>query len=437
MRLQRLVRGAFYILLATAPLGTRYIVEMGRLEGIEIEAGTISLFGTQILALIIVALSFFARKKAAAKLSLAERVVFGGALTLMLLAALSACLSGDLRSSINVAWILLGVGVSAAIYRLRPSIRKSLWALVIGGAAQSLLATWQYAVQFVAPNKWLGLAMHLPEVPGTFVVETAAGRWLRAYGTLAHPNMLGTYLMLAVIAAVALTVVSRKRHQLLAATLVAVNALGLALSMSRSALLGLAFGLAALLTATFVFGRVDTLRWRRVVIAVAIAAVALLSSLTFLHEPVTARLTGQGRLERISVESRVSQLHDLKILLPGNWLLGVGPSLTPYALHDRDPGRSPWNYQYIHNVSLLVLVEVGLLGLLAWLVFIGSILVRAFRQRKQNLSPDQLAVRAAFVALLVASMFDHFLWSSWFGQLIFWLVAGLAIIACTKESKKV
>jgi len=27
--------------------------------------------------------------------------------------------------------------------------------------------------------------------------------------------------------------------------------------------------------------------------------------------------------------------------------------------------------------------------------------------------------------MLVASLFDHFLWSSWFGQLLFWCVAGL------------
>jgi len=46
--------------------------------------------------------------------------------------------------------------------------------------------------------------MHQASTLGTYVVETGAGRWLRAYGSFGHPNMLGFFLVLGIISAVAI-----------------------------------------------------------------------------------------------------------------------------------------------------------------------------------------------------------------------------------------
>ena len=44
------------------------------------------------------------------------------------------------------------------------------------------------------------------------------------------------------------------------------------------------------------------------------------------------------------------------------------------------------------------------------------------------------AFAAGFIALLVSGMLDHFLWTSWIGQLIFWIVLGMLFVAAEKGS---
>jgi O-antigen ligase len=89
--------------------------------------------------------------------------------------------------------------------------------------------------------------------------------------------------------------------------------------------------------------------------------------------------------------------------------------------------RNWWQYDYVHNVPVLVAVETGLIGLAAWLGFAVTMLlvVRDRLLHKTALSSGVTVYAASFIAMLVASLFDHFLWSSWFGQLLFWTVAGL------------
>lgn len=428
MTIRSLARWAFYILLAAAPLGTRYIFAVGELAGRPTEAGTVSLFGTQILALLVVGLAFIGsrNKKIFTKYT-------WWPVPLIAFSVISAALSGDGRSAIVVAWLLLGYLLFLAVKLLQPSLRKTLWAIVIGGAAQALLAIWQYAIQQVNPNKWLGVAEHLSQTPGTFVVETLSGRWLRAYGTLAHPNMLGAYLVLAILAGVALVIATKNRHQLVAGALLAVNSCGLALAMSRSATLGLVIGLAVLVSTVFIYGRIDAKRWRTTMLAVAIVAVSLLSSFIMLRDPITTRLTAQGRLENISVEARVSQLADARLLLSAGQLFGVGPGHSIHALAARATDRSPWSYEYIHNQPMLVLVEIGPLGLIAWLALFAAAFLYIIR-RRHSTQPEWLALIAAPPALLIIMLFDHFMWTSWFGQLIFWVNIAL-IFGLNKTNK--
>jgi hypothetical protein len=46
----------------------------------------------------------------------------------------------------------------------------------------------------------LGIAQHPVFQGGTSVVEAGGGRWLRAYGTLSHPNILGAFMVVSMSA---------------------------------------------------------------------------------------------------------------------------------------------------------------------------------------------------------------------------------------------
>ncbi len=142
-------------------------------------------------------------------------------------------------------------------------------------------------------------------------------------------------------------------------------------------------------------------------------------------DALMTRLGGEGRLERQSVEERRSQLAEAGTLLREHPVAGVGPGQMPAVLAARDAiARSGWEYQPVHNVMLLVAVELGAVGLLLWLVIVWSALFSARRQH-HDAESYRGAFTAMFVGLLVMGMFDHYLWSLWIGQLLFWMCIGM------------
>ncbi|MBU0624804.1 O-antigen ligase family protein [Patescibacteria group bacterium] len=423
MKMASFARFIFYILLVAAPFSTRYIFVPGIIADVEIEPGTFSLFGTQLLALIFIVSALLSGAKN--RLSRPGEFTLIGAGFLFSSAALSVVLSGDARGLVVLSWLLLGVVLAVAVNKVRPASRYIFLALAVGGIIQSVFAANQFIQQTVSSSKWLGVAQHLSEISGTFVVETAVGRWLRAYGTLPHPNMLGAYLVIAVIASMALTLLINKKWRVLAMLAVVINVWGLSLTLSRSALLALTVGLIFFVVMVLVF--FHGVARRRVLVVTGLVIIVFFQSSLLLLDPFSARVLGRGRLEHISIESRLNQLADVQLLLRDQRLFGVGSGLMPLALHEQDSSRSPWDYQYVHNVPLLILVETGVPGLLFWLIVICGVLGSAKYTLKHRVNIRTVVFSAVFLALLTGAMFDHFLWTSWFGQLIFWSMVGLLI----------
>ena len=76
---------------------------------------------------------------------------------------------------------------------------RIIYTFLISIFFQSVLGIYQFLSQKSLVSKYLGLANHDPQVFGTSVIETASGRWLRAYGGLDHPNILGGVLVIALL----------------------------------------------------------------------------------------------------------------------------------------------------------------------------------------------------------------------------------------------
>jgi hypothetical protein len=72
-----------------------------------------------------------------------------------------------------------------------------VYAFVSGAVFSACLGLWQFWTQHTVSSVWLGLSSHDVFVSGTAVVESGGERWLRAYGSFAHPNIFGGYLVLA------------------------------------------------------------------------------------------------------------------------------------------------------------------------------------------------------------------------------------------------
>jgi O-antigen ligase len=462
---RRLIPFAFFMLVAFAPSLTRYIWRMGDMAGHPVEPGTLSLFGMQLVAAAYVALVFATRKRNEWK-RLSESPEAVAALSLAAAAVVASAVSdAPLEALVASVSVVLAVLVFCAIVLDRPDPHETV-ALFFGAAVfQAGFGIFQFFAQEVHASKWLGTASQVAADLGSFVVETESGRWLRAYGLLPHPNVYGTLVALGVLAAVGLAghrlVTSAERYRrALAATPAPIGQLarfriwarysplrfyapmpflaaGLLFSFSRTAFVAVMAGFAWLVVGSF-SGTAPAVR--RVIVP---SAVIILTTLVFMggaySELLRVRTVAEGRLEQVSVTSRITQANDALNLLFRHPFVGVGMNRMPYRVrYEVDSARSWWLYDYVHDVPLLIAVETGLAGLLAWLAFVGLSLRGAFR-RLSHRGPTltgTTAFAAMFIALLVAGLFDHFLWSSWFGQLIFWIVAGMLQVAVRKAAAK-
>lgn len=426
MTARRINSVIFFALVALAPLGTRLIWHAGTIDGTAVEPGTISLFGTQILALLYVAAVLFTHGPRPFTAALRRRVLLLSVI-FTLTVILSVFQAGDKDAALLAAsWVVLGVALLAAMSVDRPAPAVFFAALVTGAALQSLIGSWQFFVQSVPASKWLGMAAHQAAVPGVFVVETAAGRWLRAYGTCGHPNVFAFYVSLGILACAGLLHAAGKRRREPFLALLPLLAAGFFFAFSKSAVVALAVALAAHL---FMTARPHSTRVDPAVVASLIVLAAAFLVLGWVYrEPALTRATGQGRLEAVSWNERQVLAADALKLFSAHAILGVGAGQMPFAVRDElADGRNAWQYQDVHDLPLIILVEVGLVGLVVWLMFIFSVFRDVFRGVSGKAKPAAPILAAMVLATLAAGLFDHFLWSSWTGQLFFWLVVGAAL----------
>lgn len=438
MKPRNIIALLFTVLTMFAPSGTRYIWRTGLIDGHPVEPGTISLFGMQVVAALFAGMVFwfYGRKH------FHDVIRYPSVLAALAIAGvglLSAWNAADFLSGFVAAFSLaLAIAVYLAILIFKPAPHEVLSSFIGGAVFQTIFGAWQFFTQSSFANKWLGMATHSPEMLGTFVVETATGRWLRAYGQLAHPNIFGLYVGLGLLTCIGLAAFrGHGKHTHLYAMMPIITA-GLLFSFSRSAILAVAAGFLWMVISAY--GSQAAPTFRNILIPSFIIIAVTFSVLGYLYgEPLRTRASADGRLENQSFSSRELLFSDATSLFVRHPLTGVGVGQMPLAVaREVDPGRAWWTYEYVHNVPFLAAVETGIAGLAAWLAFAGYTLVIIWRRLKhKTLASTGVTVYAAsFIAILTASMFDHFLWSSWFGQLLFWMVAGLLHASYLSLAKK-
>ena len=125
----------------------------------------------------------------------------------------------------------------------------------------------------------------------------------------------------------------------------------------------------------------------------------------------------QTRLEQKSIDERELYLTQSKKVIAQNPFIGTGAGNYILELQKIIPGQPSWYYQPVHNYWLLTWAELGIVGLIAIILFWLAIFKAGL---KDGLWPIVLA-------LGVFSLFDHWLWTQNLGIFIFFLIAGLLI----------
>ncbi len=423
-KLEKIIEYALYLFVFLLPWQTRLILRPGNLNGYS-EYGTISIYATEILLwfIFLLAAVWWAVRRLKTKneelnLDFKNNKLFWLVLLFFVVYSLASIFWSESKTVALEAVLRLaeGVGLFLVLRGTKFDATKLAWAFVGSAVIQAGLGVWQFLTQSTFASKWLGMAYHDSAVSGTFVVETAFRRWLRAYGSLPHPNMLAGFLSVGLLIAVWLyqkTEYGLKK--ILLPVFFAILSLGLFTTFSKSAMVAL--GVAALFLWAVAFLKKQTKETKITLLKFTLIflVVAVIFSGVF-WEPVSGRIGGDGRLEIKSTSERLSYAAEAWQIVKVHPIFGIGLGNYTLAVHNEiNPNLQSWDYQPVHNIYLLILVEMGIIGFILWLTLVFCI--------TKKLSVTRYSL---LIILLIIGLFDHYFWTFYFGVILFWLVFGLA-----------
>jgi len=409
-----------YLLVFLLPWQTRLIYKFGQLNGGYWEYGSNSLYATEIILWLLAVLFFvyFFKNRPSIKNKISAVLVF----LLIIWLLISLLWSLDRNLSVYYGTILIEGLLLYFLVSLGPAKKIRLMiSFILAAAVQALLAWQQFLWQLVLPSKWLGLSGQLADNLGTFVVETSSGRWLRVYGSLPHPNVLGAFLVVALIFIFSLSLMANSRSKRLFLTFSLLLILpALFFTFSRGAWLALA--ICYLLFAIWLIVKnpkgIPLGEKNIFFVKLSLSGLVIIVIMAVIFwQPFLTRVNGVERLEVRSTEERLGSYHQALSVIKPNWYKGVGlGNYTLKIFKDLNNTDPAYTYQPVHNIYLLILAEWGIVGLIIFLAWCFYLLL---------VSHGSLAGKLCLVSFLVIGLFDHFLWSLYFGIILWWLVAGL------------
>src|SRR5262249_28276523 len=121
-----------------------------------------------------------------------------------------------------------------------------------------------------------------------------------------------------------------------------------------------------------------------------------------------------------------------------NPVKGVGVAVFPWRadeiLHTPAYEGIALRGDYVHNVVLLVLSEVGIIGFAFWGL---SLLVGFWIVWRKVYDPFAIGLAAGVIALLAIGLLDHYPWSIFHFALLLWGSLGIVLRASANSSSPV
>lgn len=299
--------------------------------------------------------------------------------------------------------------------------------LIASGLIQSAVAIAQSLCQRSVGLSWLGESVLRTNFSGVAVVPLADGHFLRAYGLMPHPNLLAFWLFLAIFAFYFWFFYLQKKHNFWLAASIYFPLLWAFYATFSRVIVGLWFlGIAAWL-GLFFFKRNHCLTanrdWAKRLRCLAAATILISTIFSSVYWPaVKSRLLISSREQAVTQRILYNQIAGETTAEQA--VLGVGIGQFVWELGKNFAGAPPYFFQPVHNIYLLISSEIGVAGLLAFLLFIFYCF-NGYRRRVGLKSWPRFSLFLVSLSLLAMGLFDHFLLTSQQGGIAFWSILGI------------
>lgn len=403
----RLEKILFYLLIFCLPWQTRKIIY--QFGGNFNEWTSIYLYLTDLLLLAILFLWLWRQRKK--RFFQAGFKISSGGLVIFLTLALISLVKAENLQLGFYSWFKL-LELAAFFFYLKHNFKELFnfsrlsQIILASGLLQSLIAVGQYGWQKSLGLSFLRESPLGPEIVGVAKINLTGTTFIRAYGTLPHPNLLAVFLFLAIFCLYYLWLKDKINYVCL---IVFYGLLFFALTLTFSRVIMAVF-LTASLTCFLIYFR----KFKRKIFYLFLLLLVLGLSFVFLAWPETSSRWAVS-LDEQSVTLRALYNQAAFFFIQEEPFLGVGLGNFVWRLRQMLDLLTNWIHQPIHNLYLLIAAEIGLVGLAAFLFFI-------FRLFKKNYPNCLLIILSAF---LLMGVFDHFFWTLQQGQLMLWLILGI------------
>lgn len=418
--LEKITKFLLGSLLFLLPWQTIWIVQENFLNSTKWQYGTIGFYATEIIlwtSAVFFILWFWQKKKnagAAADFHLTrDRLFLSFCIIFVAYSLLSSIWATNQDIAIEASRHVMEAVILFIIMFVGPlNFKEAILSLSSGAVLQSFLGLYQFFTQSTFDFKWLGIVAHPAWEAGSSIVANAEiGRWVRAYGAFSHPNILGGYLAICLALLIFL---SLKIHKITLIYWFKFTVLFAALffTFSRSAWIAFGVFLFILFAGGFIVKN-------RRVMSMSVYFFIIITILSAIYWPiVNTRLFAASANEISSTVERISGLAEAWSLFQQHPILGVGAGNYTAAAYTLNPNLPGWEYQPVHNVFMLILTELGIVGVLILFCVITS-----------YINSLRTAIMPRFYILLgmftILAMFDHYLYSSYTGLIFFIICLGI------------
>lgn len=296
--------------------------------------------------------------------------------------------------------------------------------VIVSGFVQAILAIVQFLNQSSLGFKHFEAGIYNRYLPGVATFLVNGVRIVRAYGTLPHPNILAVFLLVSIFCLYYLWLTKKREKNkktffIILSVVYFVLVLALMFTFSRSVI----FIFLAISLFLFLIKIISNSAKKRALELFILFLVIFSLNVIFLWPEIYARFLEVSPKEQ-AVTLRV-YYNDIALeIIKKSPILGIGAGNFVWFLYQNFQFKETWLYQPVHNLFLLIASEIGISGLIFFILFLIQVIFYKIKTLgfKKIISNSFLLL---FLSFLVLGLIDHYFWTIQQSRLLFWFVLGL------------